>query len=263
MHERTGIWLRDGKEVMLAARLSRRLRLHGLRNFADYYSLVQASASDSDELREFINCVTTNKTSFFRERHHFDYLRQTIVPGIQAKVGRGESTTVRIWSAACSTGEEAYTIAITLLEAISGAMKIEIVASDIDTDVLATASRGIYRADSLEEVDSALHKKYFMRGKDDMCGYVKVKPELTRVVQFAHINLMEPRWPIEGPFDVIFFRNALIYFKQETQDVFLRKMARLLKPGGHLFLGNSEHIPWLNDVFAPLCHTMYRLRDVK
>jgi chemotaxis protein methyltransferase CheR len=289
VHDRTGIWLRDGKQVMLASRLSRRLRHHGLSNFVEYYSYVQKVQDNGEEIRELINCVTTNKTSFFRERHHFDFLTETIVPAIQSAVQRGGARTIRVWSAASSTGEEAYSIAITLLEALQtqrrftgsvspgngsaraglsgfsspGSWKIEIVASDIDTKVLATAQRAIYSSDSLTSVAPPLQKKYFLRGKDDMLGQVKVKPEVTRLVQFKHINLMDARWPLEDLFDVIFFRNALIYFNQDTQDVFLRKMVRHLKPQGYLFLGNSEHIPWLHSILEPLNRTMYRLRDVE
>ena len=290
VHERTGIWLRDGKQVMLASRLSRRLRHHGMSSFAEYYAYVQKVQDNSDEIRQLINCVTTNKTSFFRERHHFEFLANTIVPQIQSAASHGATKTIRIWSAACSTGEEPYSIAITLLEALraprsgmagvpqkyvskrtglpvstvaSGSWKIEIAASDIDTAVLETATRSVYREDSLATVDSTLQSKYFLRGKDDMQGYVKVKPVVSRLVQFERINLMDARWPLDGRFDVIFFRNALIYFNQETQNVFLRKMARYLKPNGYLFLGNSEHIPWLRDIFAPLNQTMYRLMDVE
>src|ERR1035437_2888141 len=262
VHERTGIWLRDGKQVMLAARLSRRLRLHGLANFADYYEYVQKVKDSSDEIGELINCVTTNKTSFFRERHHFEFLTKTIIPAMQSVPQRG-SKSIRVWSAASSTGEEAYSIAMTLLEALEpqgsarrpislrnearraglagstfspASWKIEIVASDIDTKVLATAQRAIYNSDSLETVAQPLQKKYFLRGKDDMLGRVKVKPNISRLVQFKRINLMDTRWPLEDPFDVIFFRNALIYFNQDTQDLFLRKMVRHLKPRGYLFL---------------------------
>jgi chemotaxis protein methyltransferase CheR len=289
VHERTGIWLRDGKQVMLASRLSRRLRLHGLSNFADYYAYVQKVQDGGEELRELINCVTTNKTSFFRERHHFEFLANTIVPQIKTALRPGVPRDIRIWCAASSTGEEPYSIAITLLEALQpsqsakttthsqpvptraglprliqppGSWKIEIVASDIDTKVLETAVSAIYPEDSLATVNSALQRKYFLRGTDDMRGYVKVKPDVARLVQFKRINLMDARWPLDDLFDVIFFRNALIYFNQETQDIFLRKMARYLKPGGYLFLGNSEHIPWLHAILEPLNRTMYRLRDV-
>ena len=146
---------------------------------------------------------------------------------------------------------------------VPSSWKIDVVASDIDTKVLATAQRATYRTDSLESVAPGLKKKYFLRGKDDMQEQVKVKPEMARLVQFKHINLMDARWPLEGLFDVIFFRNALIYFNQETQDTFLRKMARSLKPRGYLFLGNAEHIPWLHEIFEPLKQTMYRLREAK
>ncbi len=290
VHERTGIWLRDGKQIMLASRLSRRLRHHGMGNFADYYSFVQNVQDNGEEIGELINCVTTNKTSFFRERHHFDFLTNKVVPEVQSAAQRGGDKTIRVWSAASSTGEEAYSTAITLLEALHpygsakssvplrtgtaraghagctfspGSWRIEVIASDIDTKVLATAQRAIYNSDSLESVAQPLQKKYFLRGKDEMLGQVKVKPDVTRLVQFKRINLMDARWPLEGLFDVIFFRNALIYFNHDTQDLFLRKMVRHLKPRGYLFLGNSEHIPWLHEILEPLNQTMYRLRDVE
>jgi len=288
VHKHTGIWLRDGKQVMLASRLSRRLRYHGLSSFADYYAYIQGVTDDSEEIRELINCVTTNKTSFFREKHHFEFLASTVVPQIQSNYLSGASRTIRIWCAACSTGEEPYTIAITLLEALQsrnsasaavlprtaatpagrsgltqspGSWSVEVLASDIDTKVLETAVSGVYPEESLATVSAPLHRKYFLRGTDDMRGYMKVKPDLSRLIQFKRINLKDSRWPIEGLFDAIFFRNALIYFNQETQDVFLRKMARYLKPRGYLFLGNSEHIPWLSGILEPLNQTMYRLRD--
>ena len=287
VHQRTGIWLRDGKQLMLASRLSRRLRHHGLTSFADYYAIVQNDQSDSEEIHELINCVTTNKTSFFRERHHFEFLANTVIPQIESASRPDAPKCIRVWSGACSTGEEPYSIAITLLESLQalhnskhgdgpqpaqmraglpglnlalGPWRIEIVASDIDTAVLETAKRAVYKHDSLETVDPSLHGKYFLLGKDDMQGHVKVKQDVVRLIQFKRINLMDFQWPLDGLFDVIFFRNALIYFNRETQDIFLRKMARYLKPGGYLFLGHSEHIPWLGDVFAPLNQTMYRLR---
>jgi chemotaxis protein methyltransferase CheR len=287
VHQRTGIWLRDGKQVMLASRLSRRLRHHGLTSFADYYAFVQNDQNDSEEIHELINCVTTNKTSFFRERHHFEFLANTVMPQIQSATRFDAPKSIRVWSAASSTGEEPYSIAITLLESAQalhnskhgdgpqpaptraglpglnlalGGWRIEITASDIDTAVLETAKRAVYKHDLLETVDPQLHGKYFLLGKDDMQGYVKVKQDAARLVQFKRINLVDKQWPLDGLYDVIFFRNALIYFNQETQDVFLRKMARYLKPGGYLFLGHSEHIPWLGDILTPLKQTMYQLR---
>jgi len=261
VHEHTGIWLRDGKQTMLASRLSKPVRRLGLPGFEAYYAFLRTCPRNSPEFVEFINCVTTNKTSFFRENHHFDFLRNTLVPEVKAAALRNGPRRTRIWSAASSTGEEVYSIAITLLEALPSAWTIEVVGSDIDTGVLATAERAIYPANSLSSVDRALHRRYFLRGKDEMKGQVKVKPEVTRLVDLRRINLMDRQWPIEGPLDAIFFRNALIYFQQDVQDVFLRRMARLLKPGGYLFLGNSEHIPWLRDVLEPLNQTVYRLRS--
>ncbi len=290
IHERTGIWLRDGKQTMLASRLLRRLRRHGLASFADYYLFVQNANDNGDEIRELINCVTTNKTSFFRERHHFEFLANTVVPAMRSEARSGGSRTIRVWSAASSTGEEAYSIVITLLEALESrggakrpphegprsagtglsalppapvSWKIEVVASDIDTKVLETARRAVYSIDSLASVAPPLVRKYFLRGKDDMLGQVKVKPVVTGLAEFKCINLNDVQWPLEGLFDVIFFRNALIYFNRKTQDQFLRKMVGYLKPRGYLFLGNAEPIPWLHGILEPLRHTMYRLRDVE
>jgi chemotaxis protein methyltransferase CheR len=138
--------------------------------------------------------------------------------------------------------------------------RIEVEASDIDTHVLETAQRAIYPMANLTDISRPLMERYFLRGKDDRQGYVKVKPEVARLVHYQRINLMDAQWPLEGRFDAIFFRNALIYFKQDTQDVFLRKMVRYLNPRGYLFLGNSEHIPWLHEILEPLQQTMYRLR---
>ncbi|HVT96992.1 MAG TPA: protein-glutamate O-methyltransferase, partial [Acidobacteriaceae bacterium] len=275
----TGIWLRDGKQVMLASRLSRRLRAHGLTNFADYYNYLDGLPDQGTELGELINCVTTNKTAFFREPHHFRFLGETVVPETMARMrgegnGTGQSGSqygsqygIRIWSAACSTGEEPYSIAITLLEAQSRwhwpgtASAMRIVASDIDTSVLEKAARGIYAADEVEEMEPSLLKKHFLRGTDEMEGQVRVKKPVAALVEFERINLMDRSWPISGPFDAIFFRNALIYFRQETQDLFLRRMIRYLRPGGYLFLGHSEHIPWMQDVLEPLQQTIYRVRS--
>ncbi len=262
VHEHTGIWLRDGKHTMLASRLAKPVRRLGLPGFEAYYALLRTCPRNSPEFVEFINCVTTNKTSFFRENHHFDFLRSTVVPEMKAAALRNGPRRTRIWSAASSTGEEVYSIAITLLETLPpNSWTTEVIGSDIDTGVLATAQRAVYPATCLSSIDRSLHQRYFLRGKGDMSGSVKVKPEVTRLVDLRRINLMDKQWPIEGPLDAIFFRNALIYFKQEVQDVFLRRMARLLKPGGYLFLGNSEHIPWLRDVLEPLNQTVYRLRS--
>ncbi len=278
IHRETGIWLRDGKQAMLASRLSRRLRHHGMRDFATYFAYIEQARDGGQELGELINCVTTNKTSFFREAHHFEFLAETLVPAARTAALRGEPRAIRVWSAACSTGEEPYSIAIALLEALgtgqpsrpsagsppgvsaSSSWEIEIVASDIDTAVLATAAQGIYSEAALESVSPALQAKYFLRGKGNMLGRVRLKAEVSNLIKFHRINLMDSTWPIDAKFDAIFFRNALIYFNHDTQELFLRKMLRYLKPGGYLFLGHSEHVPWLHDAVLPLNRTVYQLR---
>ncbi|MGA8938641.1 MAG: protein-glutamate O-methyltransferase CheR [Acidobacteriaceae bacterium] len=279
VHRHTGIWLRDGKQVMLASRLTGRMRLHGMTDFADYYAYVTRHCGDGKELGALINCVTTNKTSFFRENHHFEFLSDVVVPEIvgstrlPAAANDGSTAarlpankSISIWSAACSTGEEPYSIAMALLESQSklgvfrGAGDIRIVASDIDTKVLNKALRGIYSEHELESVEPVLQKKYFLRGKDEMSGQIKVKKQVASLVEFQRINLMDRSWQLDTAFDAIFFRNALIYFQQDTQDLFLRRMVRYLRPGGYLFLGHSEHIPWLHHILEPLQKTIYRLR---
>ena len=214
--------------------------------------------------------------------HHFDFLKQTLVPELVAGAALGRARTIRIWSAACSTGEEPYSIAISLLEALKtghlprsvapsprgpssppGGWQIEVVASDIDTVVLATAAEGIYDRESLEDVPPVMQTKYFLRGKGDMDGQVRVKKEVAQLVKFQRINLMDSQWAIEGKFDAIFFRNALIYFNRETQEVFLRKMLGYLKSHGYLILGHSEHVSWLNDSLEARSNTIHQLRAQK
>lgn len=278
IHRKTGIWLRDGKQTMLAGRLSKRLRHHGMTDFATYAAYVETVQDGGKELAEIINCVTTNKTSFFREIHHFDFLAQKLVPDLVAGAALGRARSLRIWSAACSTGEEPYSIAISVLDAFKnahaatsspstlgvpppppGGWQVEVVASDIDTVVLATATQGIYDEDSLADVPQAMQTKYFLRGRGDMAGQVRVKKEAAQLVKFQRINLMDSHWPLDGKFDVIFFRNALIYFNRETQEVFLRKMLTYLKARGYLILGHSEHVPWLNDSVEALNNTIHQL----
>lgn len=275
IYQQTGIFLREGKEIMLASRLARRLRKHHMSDFAEYYDYVRGCGPQSPEMDQLINCVTTNKTSFFRERHHFTFLSETAVAEILSRRGTNSlppaaasGDTVNIWSAACSAGEEAYSIAITLLEAqlcrqgrFVRPWETRIFASDIDTAVLAKAALGVYGNEELEDIEPELRTKYFLRGKGEMEGCFKVKPQVRSLVQFARINLMDSSWPLKTMFDVIFFRNALIYFKHETQDMFLRKIIRHLKPRGYLILGHSEHIPWLHDILEPLQKTVYRLRS--
>jgi len=261
IHQETGIWLRDNKEVMLASRLARRLRDLNLGGFEEYFAYATSGAGGSAELVELINCVTTNKTSFFREHHHFEFLAKQTVN--QPSSDRS----VHVWSAACSTGEEPYSIAISLLEARQGIgarsiSEVKIFASDIDTKVLETAKRGTYNEHVMGPMPESLLKKYFLKGKGASAGQVRVKREIAEVIEFHRINLIEPAWPIPTGLDAIFFRNALIYFTQETQEKILRRMVTFLKPGGYLFLGHSENVPWLHDLVVPLRNTIYQRKGV-
>jgi len=260
IYEHTGIFMQDDKRLMLSSRLTRTLRALDLTSFNAYYDLLQRSPRDSPGFCSFINSVTTNKTSFFREPHHFDFLANTVVPLMEAAQA-GSSRRIRVWSAAVSTGQELYSIAITLLEALpDGGWNIDLVGSDIDTVVLAHAQRAVYPAESVAHLDPAFLSRYFLRGDGAMAGQVKLKPEVTSLAEFRRVNLMEARWPIDGFFDVIFFRNALIYFRPDIQEVFLRKMMRHLGPGGYLFIGNAEYIPFLEDILEPVYRTVYRMR---
>jgi chemotaxis protein methyltransferase CheR len=249
-----GISLNDAKRTLVESRLQRRLRAHKFGSFVPYVKLLSSCKDTDDEIRELINCITTNKTSFFREPHHFEFLAENVLPRLR-------TGPVSIWSAGCSTGEEPYTIAMTTLDrAPSGsAGRMRIFASDIDTQVLATARQGVYPVDRLEGLDDDLLKRHFLRGTGAQEGLVRARPELQKLITFDPINLMGAHWQLPGPFDVIFCRNVIIYFDRPTQERLLERFALALKPGGYLILGHSENIHWKSSLFQALKHTVYRL----
>ncbi len=254
LRARAGIALGASKREMVCSRLAKRLRHYGLNSFTDYLALL---TDESAECQEFINCLTTNKTDFFREAHHFEFLRDTVIPQARARGKR-----FRVWSAGCSTGEEPYTLALTLAEhgPAADGWDVRILASDIDTAVLATAERGVYAAERVG-VPPAVLRNYFLRGTGANAGTVAVRPELKDRIAFRRINLTDDPWPVRTRFDAIFCRNVVIYFDRETQHRLLTRFAEHLVPGGYLFLGHSENIHWLADTFAPLGGTVYRLRS--
>ncbi|MBL8362688.1 MAG: chemotaxis protein CheR [Rubrivivax sp.] len=248
IYDRAGISLHNGKQAMVYSRLSRRLRETRHRSFHEYLEWLQGSGSDA-EWQEFVNCLTTNLTSFFREEHHFD----SLVQDLRAFGSRS----LRLWCNAASTGEEPYTIAMTTAEALSNSAPVKIVASDIDTRVLATAQRGVYPADSRGLTPERL-RRHFLRGTGTHAGMIRVKPEIARLVEFRVFNLMSTNWSALGdPFDIIFCRNVMIYFDAPTQRRVLERMHGALRPGGLLYVGHSENFTDSRDLFRLRGKTIY------
>ncbi len=233
-----GIVLRPGKEGLVKARLSKRLRALGLPGFADYLALVEGD-SGGEELSFLVDSMTTNKTSFFREGAHFVFVTECLLPCWERQ-GR-----VRLWSAACSSGEEPYTLAMVLREhaRIPPRLDVRILATDISTRVLEQARRGQYSADKLQDVPAALRVRHFrpVDASEDGGPMMELDPEVRRMVGFARLNLMDA-WPMKGPFDAIFCRNVMIYFDKQAQGKLINRFHDLLAPGGHLFIGHSESL---------------------
>jgi chemotaxis protein methyltransferase CheR len=248
IYQRAGISLHDGKHAMVYSRLSRRLRDTGYQSFRDYLGWLETH--DGPEWQEFINALTTNLTSFFREQHHFEILADHLK-------SKPASTAWRVWCNAASTGEEPYSIVMTALDALGSHANFKLWASDIDSKVLATAANGVYRLDGLKGIDTARMQRFFLRGKGGNDGMLKVKPELQRMIEFLSVNLIRDDWPFREPFDVVFCRNVMIYFDAETQRSVLEKIHRNMKPGGLLFVGHSENFNESRDLFVLRGKTVY------
>lgn len=258
IYAQTGIALTEHKRTLVRARLAKRLRHHNLASFSDYYHLLTEKDPDGSELIEMINCITTNKTDFFRESHHFDFLTEQVIPE-QRTLTRGQRR-FRIWSAGSSTGEEAYSAAMTIREAISSdeLWDVRILATDIDTRVLRHGEEGIYSFDQASRIPEHLLRRYFLRGTGENSGHVRVKPTLRQLVDFRYLNLMDESWPMRGPFDVIFCRNVIIYFDRETQRRLISRLLKLLRPDGYLFLGHSESLIGTDDAVQHVGQSIYR-----
>jgi chemotaxis protein methyltransferase CheR len=253
--EMTGINLADSKRELVYGRVSRRLRALGLTSFGAYRGLLESG--DGAELVAFCNALTTNLTSFFREAHHFDYLRdQFLVPRRQA--GRG-SQRMRLWSSACSSGEEPYSIAMTIVEAIPEWQKwdIKILATDLDSDILARAQRGRYAADRVKGLDPKRLARFFTEVKGAAEPTYDVVPEISQLITFKQVNLMH-ELPMSGPLDAIFCRNVVIYFDKDTQRGLFARIARLQRPEDLLFLGHSETLFKVSDDYGLIGKTIYR-----
>lgn len=242
VYEKSRIALGRDKKVLVTSRLAKRLRQLQLEGYHQYCDLLRSPAG-AEELRFLIDRISTNHTHFFRETKHFDFLRDKLLPAWRADP-RSRGGVFRVWSAASSTGEEPYTIAIHLAEhlapADSGAWTIE--ASDISTRVLDIARQGIYEVERLSGMSSELVRRYFQKGVRDREGQVRVKSELRGRVQFHHLNLLEPPYPFTEPFQVIFCRNVMIYFDRPTQESLVSYLTEKLAPGGHLLVGHSESL---------------------
>lgn len=230
IRDHAGIALSESKQELVYSRLARRLRATGLTTFAEYLTLLQKG--NETEWEAFTNSLTTNLTSFFREAHHFTLLAEHLRK-------QDKTHPVRIWCSACSTGEEAYSIAITLAETFGGFnLPVTIIASDLDSHVLATARAGRYRADAVAKLPASYIERYFTSADS---GWFVVRPELQRMIEFKRINLLDGSYPIREKLDAIFCRNVMIYFDKETQLSILKKFSPLLKPDGLLFAGHSEN----------------------
>lgn len=255
IYQHAGISLSPVKQDMVYSRLARRLRATGMQSFGEYLDGLERNGGD--EWERFVNSLTTNLTSFFREPHHFpifaEHLRKL-----------GTKRPVRIWCSAASTGEEPYSIAITVAETFGANVShVSIMASDLDTNVLATAQKGVYPIERVEKLSPERLRKFFLRGTGSQEGYVSVRPELRRMIDFQRINLLDPSYSVKGPLDVIFCRNVMIYFDKPTQYKILSRFAPMLLSDGLMFAGHSESFLHAADLFKSLGKTVYALANTR
>jgi len=255
IYKHAGISLAPVKRDMVYSRLARRLRATGHSSFQSYLDLLEKG--NPDEWERFVNSLTTNLTSFFREEHHFpifaEHLRSI-----------GTRRPIRVWCCASSTGEEPYSIAMTVLETFPGnSGHVSILASDLDTNVLTTARRGVYPAERVERLSAERLRRFFLKGTGSQEGMVSVRPELQKMIEFTRINLLDPVWPVRGPLDIIFCRNVMIYFDKPTQYKILARFAPLLQEDGLMFAGHSESFLHAADLFRSLGKTVYALSRTK
>lgn len=257
IYERSRIHLGPEKRELVTSRLGKRLRHHGLTCYGDYCQMLRSPGGD-EELTHLIDAISTNHTFFFREARHFEHLNQTLLPSFTRECS---GSTFRCWSAASSTGEEPYSIAISLQEYFSKpgcSSPWTLDASDISTKVLAKAKEGIYPSERLQEVSPELLRKYFLAGKGDYAGLFQVKPELRTKVRFHHLNLFSRTYPFTEPFHLIFCRNVMIYFDRQTQEQLVARLHDLIVPGGYLYTGHSESLTGIRHRFKMIRPAIYQ-----
>lgn len=241
IYERFGIKLTDQKKVLLAGRLSKRLRVLGISSLSAYLDLVNGDPTGA-ELTEFLNLITTNHSYFFRENDHFQFLARTILPEIARESRTNPSRSLRIWSAGCATGEEPYSIAMTAADVLGedmGRMDAGILATDISVAALSAAREGVYPEAKLRDLPRSYLQRFFVPNQN---GSWAVSPEIRKLVLFKKLNLMTERFPFKGDFDVIFCRNVMIYFDNDSRERLVRSLYAATKPGGYLFIGHSESL---------------------
>jgi len=253
----SGISLANTKKELVISRFSKRLKELKLSSFGEYHDLL-VSPGGFSEVQNFINSITTNKTDFFRESHHFDFIVSTFIPQVVAS----SRPVVRVWSAACSTGEEPYTIAMVMSKYLVEpyGILVKILATDIDTNVLKAAARGVYDSHAIGQVPEKYLKKYFLRGKGDSFGLFKVKDDIRSMVTFKQLNFIAPEYPITATFDIIFCRNVIIYFSPETKKQVVGKLFRYLSEGGYIMMGHSETLFNMIEGLVYLKNTVYQKR---
>ncbi len=253
-HRFSGIKMSEDKRDLLYNRLVKRVDSLSLSTFDQYCDHLEAHG---DEEQIFVNSITTNLTSFFREQHHFDMLAQSVFPDVLTK--NNDTRRLRIWSAGCSTGEEPYSIAMTVREHIpdTAGYDVRILATDLDTEVLEKCRKGVYVEERIESLSPMQKKRFFQRGTGKNSGTVRAKRELRDMITFKQLNLLE-EWPMSGPFDIIFCRNVVIYFDKDTQRRLFARYAQLMAPNGYLFIGHSESLFKVSEEFKLLGNTAYQ-----
>lgn len=262
IYDEAGIKMPPAKKTMLEARLQKRIKALGMHSFQEYADFIFSPQGRDQEMIHLIDVVTTNKTDFFREPFHFDFLVREVLPELRRTRGVGETSNqpFRIWSAGCSTGEEPYTMAMVLADyaAANPGFRFSILASDICTQVIQKAATAVYAEDRTDTIPLAMKKKYLLRSKDRTKSLVRISPELRNCITFKRVNFMDDHLGINDKMDVIFCRNVVIYFDKETQARLMLKFHRQLANGGYLFIGHSETLNGLGVPFSQVANTVYR-----
>jgi chemotaxis protein methyltransferase CheR len=260
IHDRLGIKVPDFKRSMLESRLRKRLNVLGMKTYTQYCDFLFSGQGLDQELTEFTDVITTNKTDFFREPHHFKYIQEKALPDLIERTNAGVSRKLMAWSCACSRGDEPYTLAMVLSDYGETLKRFDfsILATDISTRMLETAVRGIYEEQVVEPVPPGFRKKYLLRSKDRTRQVVRIKPEIRKKIKFHRLNLMNSDFGLSHKMDILFCRNVIIYFDKPTTEKLIAKLCNNLAPGGYLFMGHSELLDVNRYPLVPVAPTIYQ-----